>query len=264
VSISHAYLELALAELRLTHEYENRKHQEQEEQRQIRERMRDEERAQREFDKAKAEAEVEEARYQKALERARDEVKEAKGAELDRIQAKVQDLEQKLAEAHAKMERATSMAQLTKSGNVYVLSNIGSFGERVFKIGMTRRIDPIERVQELGDASVPFAFDIHAMIYTEDAPGLENAFHRQFDDRRVNLVNVRKEYFEVSLGEIEAFARSQGLTVQFTKLAEAREYRETLAIREQTKQSVAVPVSAPPAIELPERLFDAKRSLVPA
>jgi hypothetical protein len=153
------------------------------------------------------------------------------------------------------------MAQLTRSGNVYVISNVGSFGEEVFKIGMTRRLDPMARVHELGDASVPFAFDVHAMIYSEDAPGLENAFHRQFAEKRVNLVNMRKEYFRIGLEEIEAFASSQGVKVEFTKLAEAREYRETLAVREQKKNGAAAAVAgtttktAVPGLELPDELF---------
>jgi hypothetical protein len=121
----------------------------------------------------------------------------------------------------------------------------------------------MERVHELGDASVPFAFDVHAMIYSADAPGLENAFHKQFSDKRVNLVNMRKEYFRIGLPEIEAFAQTQGVKVEFTKLAEAREYRETLAIRTQ-KGNGAVAVAAEgatppaPALELPDDLFAPK------
>lgn len=256
ISISPEYRDLALAELRLTHELEVKLHDEKEEQRQIRERIREEERAQREFEKAKADAEAEEARYQKALEKARAEVEKATGAELDKVNAKVGELEARLAEAHAKRQKATSMAQLTKSGNVYVISNLGSFGsEMMFKIGMTRRLDPMERIYELGDASVPFDFDVHAMIYSENAPGLENAFHREFAEKRVNLVNMRKEYFNVTLGEIEAFAKSQGVEVQFTKLAEAREYRETLAVHDAKKNGHGGPAASTGGAPLPESLF---------
>jgi hypothetical protein len=108
------------------------------------------------------------------------------------------------------------MAQLTRSGHVYVISNIGSFGEDVFKIGMTRRLDPTERVDELSSASVPFPFDIHAMIYASDAPALENAFHRQFSQRRVNKINTRKEFFQISLDEMERFALQHHAEIQFT------------------------------------------------
>ena len=112
-----------------------------------------------------------------------------------------------------------------------VVSNIGSFGENVYKIGLTRRLEPEDRIRELGDASVPFPFDIHAMVFSEDAPGLEQTLHRAFDDRRVNLVNARREFFAVSLPEIESAAQEHG-TVEFTLAAEAEQYRKTLALRE--------------------------------
>ena len=106
---------------------------------------------------------------------------------------KIQHLSQALQKAHDMKDKATTMAQLTRSGHVYIISNIGSFGEEVYKIGMTRRLEPLDRVRELGDASVPFEFDVHAMIYSEDAPALEKEFHKQFESRRVNLVNDRRE-----------------------------------------------------------------------
>ncbi|MES1524119.1 GIY-YIG nuclease family protein, partial [Vibrio cholerae] len=90
-----------------------------------------------------------------------------------------------------------------KAGHVYVISNIGSFGDNVYKIGMTRRLEPMERVKELGDASVPFSFDVHAMIYSENAPALENELHKKFDFQRLNLINTRKEFFAVTLDEIK-------------------------------------------------------------
>jgi hypothetical protein len=232
IRIVPEYLELSLAELQLTYEYEKKKREVLEEQREIRERLKEEERAQRDFERALQEAATEQERYEKALAKARAEVEKAKGEEIDAANAKVRELEEKLAEAQAKSERAKSMAEQTRCGYIYVISNIGSFGEKVFKIGMTRRLDPTDRVRELGDASVPFQFDVHAMIYSEDAPNLEKGFHRQFAERSVNLVNMRKEFFEIHLDEIEAFAKSHGVTMAFTQLAEAREYRETLALRE--------------------------------
>ena len=110
-----------------------------------------------------------------------------------------------------------SMAQLTKMGHVYVISNVGSFRKNVFKIGMTRRLEPDDRIQELSGAAVPFSFDIHAMIFSQDAPALETAFHTKFADRRINLVNPRKEYFRVSLEEVSEFATDRGLKVEFPK-----------------------------------------------
>jgi hypothetical protein len=232
VSIVPEYRELALNELRLEFEYQEKKRAEQEEQRQIREQMREEERVQRELERAQAETAAEEARYARALAKAREEVQTATGAELAELMQKIKALEGDLANAHAQHERAVSMAQLTKCGYVYIISNIGSFGEDMFKLGLTRRLDPMDRIRELGDASVPFAFDVHAMVYSEDAPALECALHQHFRERSVNLVNPRKEFFNVSLEEIESFVKSRGLPIQITKLAEAREFRETLSLRE--------------------------------
>ena len=127
-----------------------------------------------------------------------------------------------------------SRAQFTKSGHVYVVSNVGSFGERAYKIGMTRRLNPIDRVKELSDASVPFPFDVHAMIYSKNAPTLEAALHREFNGRRMNKVNHRKEFFEVELHEIVAAVHANQdedtVEVSFTMAAEAEEYRRTLAL----------------------------------
>lgn len=236
IEITHSYLNLKLAELHAAYEYQDKLYQEKEEQRQIREQMREEERVQKEIEKAKREAEQDEKRYQKAMEKAKEELGAAHGAKLEKLKAQMQQLEQKLKEAQENKERALSRAQMTKSGHVYIISNIGSFGENVYKIGMTRRLEPTDRVRELGDASVPFTFDTHAMIYSENAPELENELHRQFDGRRLNLVNQRKEFFRVSLDEIANHVSRNNGEVEFTKLAEAREYRESISIRESDKQ----------------------------
>ena len=125
------------------------------------------------------------------------------------------------------------MAQQTKSGHVYVISNIGSFGENVLKIGMTRRLEPLDRIRELGDASVPFEFDVHAMIFSEDAPSLERELHKRFALSQVNKVNNRKEFFRIDLGELRRTIEARGLDeVHWTMLAEARQYRETLALEQ--------------------------------
>lgn len=153
---------------------------EQEEQRRIREQMREEEKAQREIEKAREDAEREEARFEKALEKAHADAARATGERLQELNDRIQSLEAQLEEAHKQKERAISRAQCTRSGYVYVISNVGSFGEGVYKVGMTRRLDPMERIRELGDASVPFQFDVHAMLYSENAPELENALHKSF------------------------------------------------------------------------------------
>lgn len=231
ISLTPKYLELKISELRLKFEAEQKKQEEKEEQRQIKEQMREEEKARREAERARKEAEQEEKRHQSALEKARAEMEKSTGEQFDKLNEKIKLMEKQLEEAKKLKERAKSMAELTRSGHVYIISNIGSFGNDILKIGMTRRLEPMDRVKELGDASVPFGFDVHAMTYVEDAPKLEKDLHKHFKDRRVNLVNHRKEYFYITVNEIEDFLNSINLEIKLTKMAEAREYRETLAIR---------------------------------
>ncbi|MCH8046007.1 MAG: GIY-YIG nuclease family protein [Planctomycetes bacterium] len=159
-------------------------------------------------------------------------VDDAHGQQTDRLRLIVDRLESELKDALERKARAIARAQLTRSGHVYVLSNIGSFGEGVFKIGMTRRLDPQDRVKELGDASVPFQFDVHAMIYCEDAPKLENILHRHFDTRRVNLVNLRREYFHVTLEEIRQAVEKHFGVITFVTVPKAEEFRRTQSMRD--------------------------------
>jgi hypothetical protein len=231
VSVEPAYKSLKLNELRLEYELAQKQHEVLEAQRKAREQMHEQERQQRELEAAAKQAEEEEGHYTEFLEKARLAVAKAEGEEHARLTKRVLELEEQLTEARKKKERARALAELTRAGYVYVLSNIGSFGERVFKIGMTRRVDPMDRVRELGDASVPFKFDVHAMVYSEDAVAIEDAFHERFADRNVNLMNLRKEFFRVSLDELQAFAKERGLKIAFAQIPEAREYRETLAHR---------------------------------
>jgi DNA repair exonuclease SbcCD ATPase subunit len=155
VSVTQDYLKLKLDEIRLTHEYEEKRYQEREEQRRIREELREDQKAQQEIENAREEAELEETRFQKALEKAREEAAKATGAQLQKLSEQISSFESKLDEARRKKERAIARAQVTKSGFVYVISNIGSFGDTVYKIGMTRRLEPKQRIDELGGASVP-------------------------------------------------------------------------------------------------------------
>jgi len=230
ISINRDYFKLKLDELRLMFEYQMKLKAEKEEQRRIQEQIREEERAQKEIDRALKEADDEEERYSKALDRAKKEIGQATGAELDKLTEKLHLLELQLSEAQANKQRAISRAQLTKSGHVYIISNIGSFGENKFKIGMTRRLEPMDRIKELGDASVPFEFDVHAIIYTEDAPSFESKLHEHFDHRRINKVNERKEFFEVTIEEIETVVKRYNATIEIIKESEAKDYRQTLAL----------------------------------
>jgi hypothetical protein len=151
------------------------------------------------------------------------------GAKQQKLLNDIEELQRRLTEAQANKERALSRAQMTRSGHVYIISNVGSFGEHVYKIGMTRRLDPMDRVRELGDASVPFQFDVHAIIYAEDAPALEASLHRLFAKRRVNRVNERKEFFKATIDEIAQAVVEHHGQIEIVKDAEAAEYRKTLA-----------------------------------
>ena len=237
IHIASSYKNLKIAELRLAYEYKLKKHDEKEEQRAIREQMREEEKARREIESALIKAQKEEEVYQKALDKARKEILSVEGDKQIKLQQRITELEARVAEAEANKERALSMAQQTKRGHVYVISNIGSFGENIYKIGMTRRLDPMDRVRELGDASVPFPFDVHAIIFSEDAPALETKLHKIFDAKRINLLNPRKEFYKVTLEEIESVVHENDATIEFTKLAEARDYRESEALRANTQKT---------------------------
>ncbi|MBV8515904.1 MAG: DUF4041 domain-containing protein [Acidobacteria bacterium] len=247
--ITREYRELKLQELRLVHEYEEKLQEEKEEQRRIREQMRDDEIAQRELEKARLDAEREEQRYEKALAKAREEAERAVGAKQEKLLSEIDALRQRLAEAQANKERAIARAQMTRSGHVYVISNVGSFGEHVYKIGMTRRLDPMDRIRELGDASVPFQFDVHAVLFSEDAPALENRLHRAFHQRRVNRINERKEFFRATIDEIiTTVQQHHGDEITVTRAAEATEYRKTLALLEAERQQTAtLPIREAPA-----------------
>jgi hypothetical protein len=228
--ITPQYMSSRLEELRWAVVAQALKWNEQEEQRRIKEQIREEEKAKREYEKALREAEKEEATLKKLIEKAQSEMQQASEAQRTKYEERLKEYEEKLKEAEERGQRALSMAQQTKSGNVYIISNIGSFGEDVYKIGMTRRLEPLDRVKELGDASVPFEFDVHAMIYSEDAPGLETFLHKKYLSAQVNKVNPRKEFFKLPITEIRSEIEKLGLETKWTMTAEAKQYRETLAI----------------------------------
>jgi hypothetical protein len=206
---------------------------EKEEQRQIREQMREEEKARREYERAMRDAAKEQDLIRRAMEKAQSQIARATEAQKAQFEAQLAELEEKLRQAEEKNQRALSMAQQTKAGHVYIISNIGSFGEHVYKVGLTRRLEPLDRVRELGDASVPFSFDVHAMIWSEDAPELERTLHRKFFEAQVNKVNPRKEFFRVGLADLRATVEDMGLNVSWTMTAAAAQYRESLAIARQ-------------------------------
>ncbi|EBF2150343.1 DUF4041 domain-containing protein [Salmonella enterica] len=228
--ITDIYLQSRLNELKWGVAVNEIMLEEKEEQRRIKEQLREEEKARREYEKAIKEAEKEEKAIQQAIDKATKELMLAGEEQRLVLEQKLAELQAKYEEAEAKNQRAISMAQQTRSGHVYVISNIGSFGEDVYKIGMTRRLEPLDRVRELGDASVPFSFDVHAMIYSEDAPSLENHLHKVFNDKQLNKVNSRKEFFNVGIKDIKSTIDSMNINAHWTMFAEAKEYRESLAI----------------------------------
>ncbi|EHV5554768.1 GIY-YIG nuclease family protein [Vibrio parahaemolyticus] len=199
-----------------------------EEQAELKRQMREEKQRQDELERRQREAKEEELRLAEQQRLIEEALLAAEGQYKEELERQRFELEQQIQDVHSQYERAKSMAQLTKQGHVYVISNVGSFGENVFKIGMTRRLEPIERVKELGDASVPFEFDIHAMISCDDAPALESALHNELDHFRVNKVNRRKEFFSVSIQTIiESVERNHG-TVEYVVDPIALQYYQSL------------------------------------
>ncbi|KAA0015895.1 DUF4041 domain-containing protein [Salinicola corii] len=233
--ISIDYVALKYEECGIQYQYTLKKKDEQEEQKLIREQMREEARAEKEYRNALDAAEKEEKLYRDILEKARKELGQSTVEERALVEARVAELEQRLAEAEAKENRVKSLAEQTRRGHVYVISNVGSFGEHVYKIGMTRRLDPMDRVKELGDASVPFSFDVHAIIFSDDAPAMETSLHRKFRNHRVNAVNLRKEFFRVELNRIrDAVEEIGGEEADFKTTIVAEEFFETNRLRERT------------------------------
>ncbi len=238
--INPEYLDSRLAELKWACTANALKDKEREEQRELREKIREEEKAIREYERAMKDAAKEEEMLSKAMEKVQKQVSEASDTQRAEFELKLRELEVMLQEAREKNQRALSMAQQTRTGHVYVISNIGSFGEEVFKIGMTRRLEPGDRVRELGDASVPFSFDVHAMIFSDDAPTLEKKLHRHFLRQQINKVNPRKEFFKINLDEIKDELILLGIETHWTMVADAHEYRETLNIEKQITQNPSV------------------------
>lgn len=241
--INREYLELRLEELRLASLVQALKDKDREEQRALREQIREEEKAKKEYERAIRDAEKEEAMLNKALEKARKEIESATEAKRVELEAMVAELQAKIQTQEAEKQRAISMAQITKSGYVYVISNIGSFGENVYKIGMTRRYQPQDRIDELGDASVPFDFDVHAMFRADDAPALEKSLHKKFVMSQINKVNARKEFFRIELSDIRKCIEELGISAKWTMAAEAREYHESKKIEEDLKANALSPAA---------------------
>lgn len=232
VALPEELLALKLEAARLVFAYQEKKEQERLQQQEIKAQMIEEEKVRREIEREKAKIEKEEKQFKGEVDKLMKYLQQSQNdIERNLYNDKIRELEEKIKLLEKDKENVLQREQNTRAGFVYVISNIGSFGEDVYKIGMTRRLEPMDRVKELGDASVPFEFDVHAMIFSEDAPALENALHKTFRSKEVNKVNQRKEFFKVDLAEIEKVVKQyHNATVTFTMVAEAKQYRESLKI----------------------------------
>ena len=238
VQISQEYFAMKLEEMSLVYAYMLKVEEEKEQKKAIREQMLEEEKVRREIEREKQKIEKEESQFSSEVKKLMGYMQKAKDdVEKQLYIDKIQELEEKLKALAADKENVLEREQNTRAGFVYIISNIGSFGESVYKIGMTRRLEPMDRINELSSASVPFPFDVHALIFSEDAPSLETLLHHHFQDQQVNKVNPRKEFFRVDLESIkQLIIENHNSTVQFVDIPDATEYRETLRI-ESTQQN---------------------------
>ena len=224
ISIASSYVDLKVKELRLAFEYQQKKQEEKEAQKAARAELREAAKLQKEIEAQRKKIEKEQTHYQTAYDKLMKQL--ATDPENADLLSKKEEIEKELAEIEKAIKDVDYREANQRAGYVYIISNIGAFGENVYKIGMTRRLDPQDRVDELGDASVPFNFDVHAMIFSDDAPALENALHKAFEKKKLNMVNQRREFFNVTLDEIKAVVKKNfDQTVEFIDVPDAEQYR---------------------------------------
>jgi hypothetical protein len=238
IKITNRYLDTKILELNLCFEYAQKKQEEKEELKRIREEQKEQQKIIKEMEEAKKNTLKDQQHYMSAIEKIEKQI-EAKGDNVSpELLNKKEELIKQLEIVEEKINDIDYRQNNQRAGYVYVISNVGAFGENVFKIGMTRRLDPEERIDELSSASVPFKFDIHAMIFSEDAPALETALHNAFANRKINMMNQRKEFFNVTLDEIkEVVKKNYDKTVEFKTYPDAEQYRQTLALKKQMNYS---------------------------
>ncbi len=229
--ITFKYINSKIDELHLAFEYRLKLQEEKEAQKEARAEMREAAKLQKEIEAQRKKIEKEQTHYQTAYEKLLKQLEE-NPTDTDLLNKKA-EIEQNLAEIEKAIKDVDYREANQRAGYVYIISNIGAFGENVYKIGMTRRLDPQDRIDELGDASVPFNFDVHAMIFSDDAPALENALHKAFEDKKLNMVNQRREFFNVTLEEIKDVVKKNfDQTVEFIDVADAEQYRVSLKMKE--------------------------------
>lgn len=234
ISITTTYISLKIQELKLVYEYRKKKQEEKELLREQRAEEREQAKLQKEIEEQRKEVIKEQKHYQTAKEKYVKELESCSEERKDELLEKIKSIDEHLNEIDTNLKNIDYREANKRAGYVYIISNIGSFGENVYKIGMTRRLDPQDRVDELGDASVPFTFDVHAMIFSDDAPTLENNLHKEFDDRKVNMINGRKEFFNVTLDEIkQAVKKYNENIIEIKDIPDAEQYRESKILRQQ-------------------------------
>jgi seryl-tRNA synthetase len=222
IRITDSYHLLRVQELQLTSDYLAKVAEEKERVREDRARMREEEVARREFEREQEKLRKEQAHYSATLSTLKEQ------GDIDGSAR----AEAKLAEIQESLDGINRRAANIRAGHVYVISNVGAFGPEMVKIGMTRRLDPMDRVRELGDASVPFRYDVHAMVFSDDAVSVETRLHHEFADRRVNLVNMRREFFRVAPSEVrKVITRLDASIVSWVDEPEALEWRQSETAR---------------------------------
>lgn len=234
IALTNKILELKLEQITLIYTYELKYQQEKDIQRAIKEQMLEEAKAQREIEEQKKKIEKDLQQHLGEINRMMKYMQKTQiDAEKQLYMDKIKELEEKIKVLKSDKDTVLEREANAKAGFVYIISNIGSFGENVYKIGMTRRLEPMDRIHELSSASVPFEFDVHAMIFSSDAPELENKLHRYFANTAVNKVNPRKEFYNVDIDEIEKVVKENyNETVQFTKIPIAAEYRQSLNLED--------------------------------
>lgn len=220
-----------LEAVKIEYEYYIKRERAKEEQRALKEQMRQEAEERKLLEQQKKQVEAEESKYEKELQRITEKMQAANDAELDKLRQQLEKVQAQLDSVQDKKDEIVRL-QNGKAGTVYVISNIGSFGEDVFKVGMTRRLEPMDRVKELGDASVPFPFDVHSFIFSEDAVSLETKLHHTLHNKRVNKINLRKEFFRVSLDELQALVEECDPSAAFNRTVLAEQFRQSLSIDE--------------------------------
>ena len=217
--------------VKIEYNYYVKKEQSRQEQLAIREQMRQEALERKALEAEKKKVEKEESKYITEIEKLKNQLESASTAETEKLNSRILELQAQLSQVIVKKEEISNLAN-GKAGTVYVISNLGSFGENVFKIGMTRRLNPQDRIDELGNASVPFRFDVHSFIFSDDAVGLENRLHTVLNNKRVNKVNMRKEFFYVSIDDLEKIVTDIDPTAEFNRTMAAEEYRQSLSTTE--------------------------------